>query len=109
MDLLEDPGYRVLLAENGPAALTTLKQHREVDLLFTDVVMPQGMSGPQLVDEALSRYPKLKVLYTSGYSQNALSEYGKLNQDVEWVAKPYSNQALAKKVRQVLDKPQDQQ
>ena len=64
-------GYRVLEARNGKVALQLLDANR-VDLLFTDVVMPGGMNGRQLADEAVRRRPKLKVLFTTGYTRNAM-------------------------------------
>jgi PAS domain S-box-containing protein len=104
--LLEELGYRILLAENGPAALALLQEHPDVDLLFTDIVMPEGMNGFDLVREASDRIPKLKVLFTSGYSEKALVPDGKSDQRTEWIGKPYLQAALAQKVRQVLDGPQ---
>ena len=104
--LLEHLGYRVLLAENGPAALRLLEEHRDIDLLFTDVVMPGGMSGLDLAREVSCRIPNLKVLCTSGYSERALVKDGNVPWEIEWIGKPYLHRALAMKVRQVLDKPQ---
>ena len=104
--LLEHLGYRVLLAENGPAALRLLEEHRDIDLLFTDVVMPGGMSGLDLAREVSCRIPNLKVLCTSGYSERALVKDGNFPWEIEWIGKPYLHKALAMKVRQVLDKPQ---
>jgi CheY-like chemotaxis protein len=104
--LLEDLGYRVLMAENGPAALTLLEDHRDVDLLFTDVVMPGGMSGLDLAREVSGRIPELKVLCTSGYSEKALVKDGNVPRGIEWLSKPYFHKELATKIRQVLDQPQ---
>ena len=102
--LLEDLGYRVLAAADGPAALALLQEHREVDLLFTDIVMPKGMSGLDLAREAASRIPEIKVLCTSGNSEKLHFHGAHSDHGIEWIGKPYLQEALAQKVRQVLDK-----
>ena len=90
-------------AHDGPAALRVLgRSEQPPDLMFTDVVMP-GMSGRELVDEARKLFPKLKVLYTSGYTRNAIVHGGRLDAGVELIAKPFSPAALGQKVRDVLD------
>ncbi|HRE44008.1 MAG TPA: CHASE3 domain-containing protein [Terricaulis sp.] len=99
---LRDLGYTVLHASGGPAALTVLEANPGVALLFTDVVMPE-MSGRQLADEAKRRYPQLKVLYTTGYTQNAIVHNGVVDADARLILKPYSLADLARKVRAVLD------
>lgn len=103
VDCLRDLGYRVVEAHDGPTALRVLgRSEQPPDLLFTDVVMP-GMSGRELVDEARKLFPKLKVLYTSGYTRNAIVHGGRLDAGVELIAKPFSPVALGQKVRDVLD------
>jgi PAS domain S-box-containing protein len=102
-ECLRDLGYKVLEAHDGPAALRLLeRQGQVVDLLFTDVVMP-GMSGRELADAARARQPGLKLLFTSGYTRNAIVHAGRLDHGVEMIAKPFTYQALAQKVRDVLD------
>jgi len=101
--MLGDLGYQVLEAEDGPAALTVLKEHPDIDLLFTDVVMPKGMNGAELAIEAMKLEPALKVLYTSGYTDNALSYGEHLKEGVELLLKPYQQKVLAQKIRHVLD------
>ncbi|MCP4655249.1 MAG: PAS domain S-box protein [bacterium] len=102
-DCLRELGYRVVEAHDGPTALRVLSRSEQPpDLLFTDVVMP-GMSGRELVDEARKLFPKLKVLYTSGYTRNAIVHGGRLDAGVELIAKPFSPTALGQKVRDVLD------
>lgn len=102
-DCLRDLGYRVIEAHDGPAALRMLNRSEQPpDLMFTDVVMP-SMSGRELVDEARKIFPRLKVLYTSGYTRNAIVHGGRLDAGVEMIAKPFSPAALAQKVRDVLD------
>jgi CheY-like chemotaxis protein len=103
VDCLRDLGYRVLEAHDGPSALRLLeRQENPVDLLFTDVVMP-GMTGRQLADEARKQQSRLRVLYTSGYTRNAIVHAGRLDPGVEMIAKPFTFEALAQKVRDVLD------
>jgi PAS domain S-box-containing protein len=98
-------GYRVVEAPNAPTALDLLRGSEVFDLLFTDVVMPGGMSGKQLADEALRIRPALKVLYTSGYTENAISHHGRLDPGVNLLPKPYRRKDLADKVRNTLARP----
>ncbi|MFG1420719.1 PAS domain S-box protein [Roseixanthobacter liquoris] len=102
-EMLRELGYRVLEAGNGIAALGVLAQHPEVDLLFTDVIMPGGINGRQLADQAQVRQPGLKVLFTTGYTRNAIVHNGQLDTGVELISKPYSFDQLAAKVRRSLD------
>jgi len=99
---LRDLGYTVLHASGGPAALAVLEANPGVALLFTDVVMPE-MSGRVLADEAKKRNPELKVLYTTGYTQNAIVHNGVVDADARLLLKPYSLADLARKVRSVLN------
>ena len=103
--LLSKLGYRVVLAEDGPSALARLDQERAVDLLLTDTVMPGGMSGYDLAYEAVRRCPQLKVLRTSGRSGSVPAGNLKPDPNIEWIPKPYLQQALAEKIRKVLDQP----
>jgi PAS domain S-box-containing protein len=103
VEILRELGYRVLEAHDGPSALRLLeRQEAPIDLLFTDVVMP-GMSGRELADKARSHQPDLKVLYTSGYTRNAIVHGGRLDSGVEMIAKPFTYQGLAQKITDVLD------
>jgi PAS domain S-box-containing protein len=103
VECLRELGYRVLEAHDGPSALRLLERQNEpLDLLFTDVVMP-GMTGRELADAARERQPTLRVLYTSGYTRNAIVHGGRLDAGVEMIAKPFTYAALAQKVRDVLD------
>ena len=97
-------GYRVLEADGAASALKLLAEHPDIQLLFTDVVMPD-VSGRTLADEARRLYPKLKVLFTTGYSRNAVVHNGILDPGVELIGKPFTVEDLAAKVRAVLDKP----
>jgi len=96
-------GYRVLSAATGPAALAVLQDDPDVDLLFTDVVMPGGMSGRQLADEVQRRFGHIRVLYTSGYTDNAIVHHGRLDHGVRLLNKPYRRAELAASVRRALD------
>jgi signal transduction histidine kinase/ActR/RegA family two-component response regulator len=101
--LLRELGYSVLAARNGAAALAQLQGSERVDILFTDVVLPQGMNGRALAIEAAALRPTLPVLFTTGYARNAIIHDGRLDPDVQFLAKPYTQQDLAQKLRAVLD------
>jgi PAS domain S-box-containing protein len=101
---LQSLGYTIIEAVNGPTAITVLDSAEHVDLLFTDIVMPGGMSGRELADEARRRRPQLKVLFTSGYTENAVVHHGRLDPGVDLLNKPFAKRALAVKVRSVLDR-----
>jgi CheY-like chemotaxis protein len=94
-------GYRVLEAGDAKAALGVLGQHPEVILLLTDVGLP-GMNGSRLAREARSRLPSLKILYTTGYARNAIVHHGLLDADVQLLPKPFTANALGRKIRDVL-------
>ena len=101
VEALTELGYPVLAAEGAATALTLLDRHPDIALLFTDVVMPE-VNGRQLADEALRRRPTLKVLFTTGYSRNALENDGVLDPDVHLIGKPFTLEELALRVRAVL-------
>ncbi len=100
---LTDLGYRVLEAATGQAALTVLIERPDVDLLFTDIVMPE-MNGRQLVDLVKERRPDLPIIYTTGYTRNAVVHNGVLDPGVELIGKPFTLEELATRVREVLDR-----
>ena len=102
VDALRDLGYTVVQASDANEALALLEAQPRVDLLFTDIVMPD-MNGRKLADEALRRRPDLKVLYTTGYTRNAIVHNGMLDADVAFLPKPFTYEQLALKVRQVLE------
>jgi signal transduction histidine kinase/CheY-like chemotaxis protein len=95
-------GYRVLEAANGQDALAVLRERKEIDLLFTDVVMPGGLNGRELAQEARKLYPALKVLFCSGYAESAVLHMGLMDKDVQLLNKPYSRLQLAKRIRGML-------
>jgi CheY-like chemotaxis protein len=90
-EILRDLGYRVIEAHDGPSALRLLERQFRVDLLFTDVVLPGGMTGAQVAAQARGIKPDLKVLFTTGYARNAIVHHGRLDQGVELITKPFSN------------------
>ncbi|NNM72827.1 hybrid sensor histidine kinase/response regulator [Enterovirga aerilata] len=103
VEVLRELGYRVLEAHDGPSALRLLERERRVDLLFTDVVLPGGMTGAVLAEKARALRPGLKVLFTTGYARNAIMHQGRLDRGVELITKPFSFADLAGRVRDLLD------
>ena len=102
-ETLRELGYRVLEAGDGRAALDLLARHPEIQLLFTDIGLPGGMNGRQLADEARKCRPNLRVLFTTAYARNAIVHDGRLDPGVSLLPKPYTQSALATKVRDILD------
>jgi CheY-like chemotaxis protein len=100
--MLNDLGYRVLKAKDAQGALTIIESGMPIDLLFTDVIMPGSLQSTELARKARERMPNLAVLFTSGYSENAVVHSGRLDEHVELLSKPYTREALARKVRHVL-------
>jgi CheY-like chemotaxis protein len=100
---LQSLGYRTLTAANAAAALTIADSGADFDLLFTDVIMPGGMNGRQLAEEMAKRRSPLKLLFTSGYTENAIIHHGRLDPGVHLLAKPYRKADLARMVRRALD------
>jgi CheY-like chemotaxis protein len=99
---LAELGYRVLEAENGPAALRLLDEPPAVDLLFTDIIMPGGMTGVELAQAVQERFPHIPVLLSSGYAAPELLQSSRL-EGAALIKKPYTAAALATKLREVLD------
>jgi signal transduction histidine kinase/ActR/RegA family two-component response regulator len=103
-DILEECGYRILEASSGREALDVWNQRQnEIDLLLTDMVMPDGISGADLVDRLLAGQPCLKVVFTSGYTANEVNEKMLNRTCASFLAKPYTHAELAKTVRNCLD------
>jgi CheY-like chemotaxis protein len=100
--MLTELGYQVITANDGESALNIVKSGAAIDLLFTDVVMPGRLRGPDLAKETKRVLPDLSVLFTSGYTQNAMGQAGRLDPGVNLLSKPYRREQLALKVRQVL-------
>lgn len=101
-DRLRDFGFRVSEADTAQAALAVLDAHADVALLFTDVVLPGGRNGPALAAEARARRPGLRVLFTSGYTREAMIHDGRLDQGVDLLPKPYTAAELARRVAVAL-------
>ena len=101
--LLGGLGYTVSGAQDGREALEILQREPKIALLFTDVVMPGGLNGRELAEEALRRRPDIRVLYTSGYTEDAIVHHGRLDPGVELLSKPYRRSELAAKLRHILD------
>ncbi|HMP40227.1 MAG TPA: PAS domain S-box protein [Roseiflexaceae bacterium] len=99
---LKSLGYRVLEAADGPEALAIIQERVDIELLFTDMVMPGGMSGRDLAEAAHIVRPDLKVLYTSGYTDHAIAHHGQLDPGIELLAKPYHRDDLARKIGAIL-------
>ncbi|MBP1204734.1 PAS domain S-box-containing protein [Duganella sp. 1411] len=102
VELLSELGYRVLKASDAAAALSIIDSGLRIDLLFTDVVMPGALRSPELARKARERLPDIAVLFTSGYTENAIVHGGRLDAGVDLLGKPYTREALARKVRHVL-------
>lgn len=101
-DLLLDLGYKVATAEAGPAALKIIEQSEAFDMLLTDAVLPGGMNGRELADAVKKRWPGMRVLYMSGYTENAIIHHGRLDRDAVLLQKPFRKKDLALKMREAL-------
>jgi signal transduction histidine kinase/CHASE3 domain sensor protein len=99
---LQSLGYHTIAAADGPAAMAVIDKGEPFDLLFTDVIMPGGMTGRQLADEATRRRPGTRVLYTSGYTDNAIVHQGRVDPGVLLLTKPYRKSELADMIRRAL-------
>jgi PAS domain S-box-containing protein len=107
MTMLRGLGYSVREAADAKGALHVLSQGDPIDLLFTDIVMPGGMSGWELVEAARAKRPTLKALFTSGYSDRILKERARGGADIRLLAKPYRSRSLGEAIRAVLDQDPD--
>jgi signal transduction histidine kinase/DNA-binding response OmpR family regulator len=102
VEMLTDLGYRVLKAPDAASALAVVESGVPIDLLFTDVVMPGTLRSPELARRARERLPGLAVLFTSGYTENAIVHGGRLDEGVNLLPKPYTREALSRKIRHVM-------
>jgi CheY-like chemotaxis protein len=102
VDMLQALGYRVLKANDGQGALTILQSGIPIDMLFTDVVMPGPVRSIEVARQAKEMFPNIEVLFTSGYTQNAIVHGGRLDPGVELISKPYRRDELARKIRQLF-------
>jgi signal transduction histidine kinase/DNA-binding response OmpR family regulator len=105
IDMLGELGYRTIEAENADAALEIALSGKPIDLLFTDVVTPSDISTREMARRAQAALPNLAILYTSGYTENAVIHHGRLDEGVSLLSKPYKRDELARKIRAVLAAP----
>jgi len=103
VEMVSELGYRVLKAVDAASALVILESGVPIELLFTDVVMPGPVRSPELARQAKALHPDIEVLFTSGYTENAIVHGGRLDAGVQLLSKPYSREELARKVRQLLN------
>ena len=101
--ILGELGYQVESASTGGEALKILRDDQEFDLMLTDVVLPGGMTGRELADEAARRRPGMKVIFMTGYAGNAIVHYGRIQKGLHLISKPFTFSQLGAKVRKVLD------
>ncbi len=106
VEMLGDLGYRVLKASDAASGLAVIESGMSIDLLFTDVVMPGALKSPEMARKARERLPGLAVLFTSGYTENSIVHGGRLDKGVQLLSKPYTREALARKIRHVLSNQQ---
>ncbi len=102
VEMLTDLGYNIVKAPDAGAALIIIESGLPIDILFTDVVMPGTLKSPELARKARDRLPNIAVLFTSGYTENSIVHGGKLDAGVELLSKPYTREALARRLRHVL-------
>ena len=103
VDALSDIGYRVTHAATAAEALDKIKTMPDVALLFTDVILPGGMNGRELANAVKRTHPRLPVLFATGYTRNAIIHHGRLDSDVDLLTKPFTTEAMAKKIREMID------
>jgi len=102
---LQALGYTTIIASDGASALAEIDREQHIDLLFTDVILPGRANGRQIADEAVKSRPGLKVVFTSGYTENAIVHHGRLDPGVLLLTKPYRKSDLALMIRRALDQP----
>jgi CheY-like chemotaxis protein len=107
-EALGDAGYRILEASDGQTALGILKDGHEVDLLFTDLVLPGGVDGIGVAEQARAMCPNIKVLFTTGYSYNAAKRTNGIEETADVLAKPFRKTELIRKIREVLGHIKDE-
>lgn len=96
-------GYTVLVAANADEALRLFEAHQSIDVLLTDVVMP-GASGPELTRQLVEQRPSLRVIYMSGYTEDAIVQHGVLEPGIAFLNKPFTSETLGAKIREVLER-----
>jgi two-component system NtrC family sensor kinase len=103
VEALQERGYQVLSASDGASALQMIDGTPSIQLVLTDVVLPGGMNGRELTDKVRRRRPAVKILYMTGYTRNAIIHHGRLDPDIDLLTKPFTADALTRKVRRILD------
>jgi CheY-like chemotaxis protein len=104
-DLLSDLGYASIEAADGDAALRVLQSEVRIDLLITDVGLPNSLNGRQLADAGRTSRPDLKVLFITGYAENAVMHHGHLGHGMQSMMKPFALDALARHVTEIITQP----
>ena len=104
---LRNQGYEVVESGDGKEAIERLKDSKPFDLLFADVVLPGGMNGVEIAKQAKRMHPNIKVIFTTGYAENAVVHNGPLDAGVTLINKPYRREELLEKVRVMLDSGDD--
>jgi signal transduction histidine kinase/ActR/RegA family two-component response regulator len=107
--VLKELGYRVVIAVNGEAALSALETAKNVDIVFTDVVLGGSINGRELADAIKLMKPELPILFTTGYTRNAIVHHGRLDPGVNLLGKPYTQRDMAEKIRSLIDGRKAQQ
>jgi CheY-like chemotaxis protein len=102
VDSLEDLGYRTLEASDGPEGLKVLRSDARIDLLITDVGLPNGMNGRQVADAARALRPGLKVMFVTGYAETAVLSHGHLDPGMQVVTKPFEMNAFAQRIQEFI-------
>jgi CheY-like chemotaxis protein len=105
VNMFTDLGYDTVEAADGKQALEILQSTPAIDLLFTDVVLPGGMSGADIAREASRHFPDIKILFTSGYADNVLAQFGQTDAGVHLINKPFRKHDLARQVHVALNQP----
>ena len=102
-EILEDQGYATIEASDGPSGMRLLRSSARIDLLITDVGLPNGMNGRQVADAARELRPGLKVLFITGYAENAVVGNGHLEKGMQVISKPFEMDAIARKIREIIE------
>ena len=103
VDVLEDLGCTVIEAADGPQAMNIIRSDARIDLLVTDVGLPNGMNGRQVADAAREIRTRLKVLFVTGYAESAILSHGHLGPEMEVITKPFLMEALTQRIQSMLE------
>ena len=103
IEVLQDLGYSALEAVDGPAGLKLLQSQARIDLLVTDVGLPGGMNGRQVAEAGRALRPRLKILFITGYAENAVLNHGHLATGMQVLTKPFAMEALASRIKTLID------